>query len=61
MEGGWPLARGDLSNTGATQAAGPIDAPELRWRHDAGVDANPSVVAGTIYLADNFGNVYALE
>ena len=38
------------------------DGTELwRFEADRGVDSNPSVVDGTLYVADNGGNVYAVE
>lgn len=40
-----------------------LESGEELWRFEteAAIDANPSVVDGVVYVADNYGNVYALE
>lgn len=61
-----PTIAGDVVYVGSDDdalVALDVATGDERWRFgtDAAVDANPSVVDGVVYIADNGGSVYALE
>lgn len=53
MTADWPFVRGDAASTGATSDAGPREAPDVLWTHDAGrrVFGTPLVDDERVYVA----------
>ena len=49
----WAFVRGDVQNTGSSSRRGPIEEPQVKWRHDTGsrVFGTPLIVDDTVIVA----------
>ncbi|QDV24964.1 Outer membrane protein assembly factor BamB precursor [Aureliella helgolandensis] len=59
----WPMGRGNVAGTGATDEPLP-DSLELLWEVELkglGFDAGPIIAGGVVYAADHDGRIFALQ